>query len=209
MKAWPFPYIIIATGNRNKLKQFADLFGRELHLKVKGLSDFSDLPEIVEDQETFEGNARKKAEIISNALEAPVISDDSGLEVPALGGEPGVFSARYAGPDASDEQNNQKLVRKIAAVPEEKRQGKYVCVMALAIPGEETRLFRGECTGIILEEPRGHEGFGYDPIFYLPTEQKTMAELPAERKYEISHRAKATSKLIDLLKSEFTFLSPS
>ncbi|MBA4496275.1 XTP/dITP diphosphatase [Paenactinomyces guangxiensis] len=209
MKVWPFPYIIIATGNKNKLRQFADLFARDLHLDAKGLSDFSGLPEIVEDQDTFEGNARKKAETISNALQAPVISDDSGLVVPALDGEPGVYSARYAGPDANDERNNRKLLKKIRFVPEQHRQGIYVCAMALAVPGEETQLVRGECTGIIIEEPRGDEGFGYDPIFYLPSEQKTMAELPAERKYQISHRAKATEKLTALLKSKYIFTPQS
>lgn len=205
MKVWPFPYIIIATRNKNKLKQFADLFKRDLNLEVKGLNDFENLPEIVEDQETFEGNARKKAETISKALQAPVISDDSGLVVPALGGEPGVYSARYAGPEADDERNNQKLIAKIRSVPKEKREGIYVCAMALAIPGEETQVVRGECKGIVIEEPRGTEGFGYDPIFYLPAEQKTMAELPNERKYQISHRAEATEKLIALLKWKYLF----
>ncbi|RAL26698.1 XTP/dITP diphosphatase [Thermoflavimicrobium daqui] len=204
MKAWPFSYILIATRNNGKLKQFRDLFA-PLHLVVKGLNDVSDLPEIEEDQDTFEGNAQKKAEAISRIVGGPVISDDSGLVVPALNGEPGVYSARYAGLHATDDENNRKLIQRIQGVPEDKRQGYYVCVMALAVPGEETKLVRGECQGNIVTEPRGDEGFGYDPIFYLPSEQKTMAQLPNERKYQISHRAEATKKLLALLKKEYVF----
>ncbi|SFJ42974.1 XTP/dITP diphosphatase [Thermoflavimicrobium dichotomicum] len=204
MKAWPFSYILIATRNKGKLKQFRDLFA-ELNLEVKGLDDFPGLPEVDEDQDSFEGNARKKAETISRVIGGPVISDDSGLVVPALNGEPGVYSARYAGPNATDEENNQKLIERIQSIPEEERQGFYVCAMALAIPGEETKIVRGECSGFIITEPRGTEGFGYDPVFYLPTEKKTMAELPSERKYQLSHRAKATEQLLTLLKKEYSF----
>jgi XTP/dITP diphosphohydrolase len=163
------------------------------------------LPEIEEDQDTFEGNARKKAETISRLLGGPVISDDSGLVVPSLGGAPGVYSARYAGPGATDEANNRKLMEAIRSVPDGERTGIYVCVMALAVPGEETRLVRGECAGIVLDEPRGQGGFGYDPLFWLPEEGKTMAELPDERRYAISHRAKATRLLVERMKEEFLF----
>lgn len=204
-KTWPFPYIIIATGNENKLKQFKDLFSQNLGLEVKGLKDFTDLPEIEEDQDTFEGNACKKAEVISKELQAPVISDDSGLVVPALNGEPGVYSARYAGAHATDEQNNLKLIENIKHLSESQRQGYYVCVMALAIPDEPTQWVRGECHGQVITEPKGTEGFGYDPIFYLPAEGKTMAQLPATRKYQISHRAEATKKLMSLLTDRYLF----
>lgn len=205
MKPWPFPYIIIASSNKGKLKQFADLFKQQLNLDVKGLADFSDLPDIIEDQDTFAGNARKKAETIAQALQAPVISDDSGIIVEALGGAPGVYSARYAGEGASDEANNQKLLTAMKGVPAEQRQTHYVCAMALAIPGEPTRIVMGECDGILLDAPRGTSGFGYDPLFYVPAEGKTFAELPNEVKYQISHRAKATEKLIQLLREEFRF----
>jgi XTP/dITP diphosphohydrolase len=204
-KRWPFPYIIIATKNKGKLKQFADLFQDHLHLRVKGLDEFPQLPEIVEDRDTFEGNALKKAETIAAALQAPVISDDSGLVVPALHGAPGIYSARYAGEGATDEANNEKLLAEMSEVPDEQRQGKYVCAMALAVPGEESQVVRGECHGVITRQPRGQEGFGYDPLFYVPEEGKTMAELPKERKYRISHRAKATEKLIQLLKAQYDF----
>jgi XTP/dITP diphosphohydrolase len=207
MESWPFSYVIIASKNKGKLKQFADLFGQHLQLEVKGLDDFPNLPEIVEDQSTFAGNARKKAETISQILHVPVISDDSGLVVPALDGEPGVYSARYAGPHATDAQNMQKLIQRIHLLPESARQAKYVCAMALAVPDEETYVVFGECGGMITEEARGTEGFGYDPIFYVPTERKTFAELPAAIKYQISHRAQATAKLIQRLKEKYRFLT--
>lgn len=204
-KEWPFPHVIIATRNRGKLKQFADLFQDHLHLGVKGLEAYADLPKIVEDQDTFEGNALKKAETIAQALQAPVISDDSGLVVPALDGAPGIYSARYAGEGATDAANNEKLLAEMQNIPDEQRQCSYVCAMALVIPGEGSRVVRGECHGKITRSPRGHEGFGYDPLFYVPEEGKTMAELSSERKYQISHRAKATRKLIQLLLEEYTF----
>jgi XTP/dITP diphosphohydrolase len=203
-KVWPFDSIIIATANEHKRKQFEDLFS-PLGMQIKGLRDFKDVPEIVEDQSTFEGNATKKAEIISQWVGGPVISDDSGIVVPALGGEPGVFSARYAGEDATDEKNNQKLISKIREIPEQKRNAYYICMMAIAIPTEPTRLFRGECHGEVITTPRGSYGFGYDPIFYLPCEQMTMAEISSDRKYQISHRGKATAELVTWLKDYFTF----
>ncbi|MFC7440791.1 XTP/dITP diphosphatase [Laceyella putida] len=204
-KDWPFPHIIIATKNKGKLKQFADLFQAHLQLGVKGLDEFPELPEIVEDQDTFEGNALKKAETIAEILQVPVISDDSGLVVPALHGAPGIYSARYAGEGATDDANNEKLLAKMREIPDEQRQCFYVCAMALAVPGEASQVVRGECHGRIIREPRGHEGFGYDPLFYVPEEGKTMAELSNERKYQISHRAEATRKLIQLLKEEYAF----
>jgi XTP/dITP diphosphohydrolase len=205
MEDWLFSYVIIASKNKGKLKQFADLFGQHLHLGVKGLDDFANLPEIVEDQATFAGNARKKAETISHLLHVPVISDDSGLVVPALDGEPGIYSARYAGPHATDEQNMAKLIQKIRPLPMSARQAKYVCTLALAVPGEETYVTLGECWGMIREEPRGKGGFGYDPIFYVPTERKTFAELSPAIKYQISHRAQATATLIQRLKEKYRF----
>lgn len=205
MRAWSFPYLVIATNNQNKLKQFQDLFGQEFSFEVKGLHDFQPLPEIVEDQDTFEGNAYKKAKTIAEAIQVPVVADDSGIVVPALGGAPGVYSARYAGENATDEQNNQKLINAIRSLPEEDRKAYYVCAMVFVVPSQMHLVVRGECHGYVIEEPKGNEGFGYDPIFYLPEEQATMAELPAERRYQISHRAKATRKLIQLLKNEYVF----
>lgn len=209
MKPWPFPYIVIATYNQSKLRQFKDLFGQQFSLEVKGLQDFQQLPEIVEDQDTFEGNALKKAKTVAEAILGPVIADDSGIVVPALGGAPGVYSARYAGDNATDEQNNQKLMDEIRLLPEQDRKAYYVCTMAFVVPPQTTIVVRGECHGYVIEEGRGTEGFGYDPIFYLPEEKATMAELTAEKRYEISHRAKATKKLIQLLKNEYQFKGDS
>lgn len=206
-KKWPFPEIIIATGNINKLKQFQELFGEYLHLDVKGLKDLPEMPEIVEDQDTFEGNARKKAEVISQRLNAPVVSDDSGLVVPALNGEPGVYSARYAGKKATDEENNCKLLQRIRPLPPSRRKAYYVCAMALAIPGEQTKIVRGECEGVIISQPKGNRGFGYDPIFFLPSHMKTMAELSNQQKFAISHRGKATRLLIEEMKKAYHFES--
>ena len=203
---WPFPTIMIATANKNKQKQFVDLFS-PLGLEVKGLNELENVPEIIEDQPTFEGNASKKAEIISDWLGGPVISDDSGIVVPDLGGEPGVYSARYAGEHATDEENNKKLLYSIANSGIYEPSAYYVCVMAVAIPDQPTKLFRGECHGKVIDSPRGENGFGYDPIFYLPEEQMTMAELQSERKYTVSHRAIATVKLLNWLQANFSFSS--
>jgi XTP/dITP diphosphohydrolase len=201
---WPFSTIIIATANKNKQNQFVDLFS-PLGLEVKGLNDLQNVPEIIEDQPTFEGNAAKKAEIIAGWLGGPVISDDSGIVVPDLGGEPGVYSARYAGEHATDEANNEKLLQSIANAGLHEPSAHYVCVMAVALPNRTTQLFRGECYGKVIADPKGENGFGYDPIFYLPQEQMTMAELPSERKYTISHRAIATAKLLKWLKETYSF----
>lgn len=204
-RKWPYSALIIATRNVNKLKQYRSLLGEPLQIEVKGLHDFSNLPEVEEDQDTFEGNAIKKAEEIARVLNGPVLSDDSGLIVPALGGEPGVYSARYAKEGATDQENNQKLMEKIKDLPPEERKGIYVCVMALAIPGEETRVVRGECEGVILERPRGEGGFGYDPLFFIPSEGKTAAELSREQWFLISHRGQASRKIMKLLQSEYDF----
>ncbi|WP_028778933.1 XTP/dITP diphosphatase [Shimazuella kribbensis] len=203
-QTWPFSSIIIATANKHKHKQFVDLFS-PFGLQVKGLHDLNGVPEIIEDQPTFEGNAAKKAEIISDWLGGPVISDDSGVVVPDLGGEPGVYSARYAGVDATDEANNEKLLQEINHLELHHPPAYYVCVMAVAIPNQPTQFFRGECHGKIITTPLGENGFGYDPIFYLPNEKMTMAQLPSERKYEISHRAIATQKLVNWLKTTYSF----
>lgn len=204
-KAWQYPYVLIASSNENKLKEFRELFQQELGIDVKGLNEFSDAPEIIEDQDTFEGNAAKKSETISQWLGQPVLSDDSGLVVPALDGAPGIYSARYAGAGSSDKQNYEKLLQEMKRIPESERSAYYVCVMALSVPEEETQFVHGECHGVIAHAPVGTNGFGYDPIFYVPDHDKTMAQLTSDQKHAISHRAIATKKLIELLKETYSF----
>lgn len=178
-------------------------------LPVVGLDRFSKVPEVVEDGDTFEANAIKKAETVSRALNRPVVADDSGLVVPFLGGAPGVRSARYAGPEADDEANNAKLLSALEGVTGKGREASFVCVMALKIPGEKPRLVRGECHGRIASEPKGAYGFGYDPLFFLPEYGKTMGELPPDLKNRISHRARAFQQMLRLLREIYRFEGPS
>ncbi|SFX12139.1 XTP/dITP diphosphohydrolase [Thermoactinomyces sp. DSM 45891] len=204
-KVWQYPYVLIASQNQHKLKEFRDLFQLELGIGVKGLDEFPDAPEIIEDQDTFEGNAMKKSETISRWLGQPVLSDDSGIVVPALDGAPGVYSARYAGEGSTDQQNVQKMLHEMESLPDSDRGAYYVCVMALSVPGEESKFVRGECHGMVADAPRGENGFGYDPVFYVPGRGQTMAELSSGEKRAISHRSIATKKLVELLKETYTF----
>ena len=196
--------VLIATSNPGKLRDFAG--AASLHeIEVAVIPGFSLLPAVVEDGDTFEANARKKAQEYSRAAPGEVIiADDSGLEVDALGGEPGVHSARYAADEphkadsnTDDEANNLKLIRKIRAVPPEKRTGRFVCWIAAARDGEALAVFQGIAEGIILDTPRGKNGFGYDPLFYFPEINKTFAELTAEEKSKYSHRGAAFRKFLE------------
>lgn len=190
--------ILIATKNAGKVNEFQALFSKK-GIIVKSLLDFPDVADIAETGSTFRENAILKAESISKQFQKVVIADDSGLAIDALNGRPGVFSARYAGEEKNDEKNNQKVLQEMAHIPYEKRTAKFHCALALAIPNKETLVVEGECEGIILEKPIGENGFGYDPIFYLPTMDKTMAQLSKEEKNKISHRAKALEKLHNLI----------
>ncbi len=195
---------VFATRNAHKVAELDAMFHSVFGIHVVGLDHFEELPEIVEDRDSFEGNAIKKAETIAAILGLPVVADDSGLCVDFLKGAPGVYSARYAGPEATDQANNEKLLQALKGVPQEKRGARFVCVLALAIPGKDTKTFRGECRGRIAEEPRGKHGFGYDPLFFLPEQGCTMGELPAEMKNRISHRSRAVQQLRDLLKDSLS-----
>jgi XTP/dITP diphosphohydrolase len=188
--------VILATQNQGKVREFSALLS-ELGWTITSLPDSA--PIVVEDGTTFEENARKKAEETARALQLPVLADDSGLEVDALGDRPGVYSARYAGESATDQDNNNKLLKELAGVEDSKRTARFVCVLAFAVPGSETLLVRGECEGVLLKELRGEGGFGYDPLFYVPELGKTFAELSSEEKNRISHRAKALRSLLSLL----------
>ncbi len=190
--------VLIATSNAGKLRDFAGA-ARALGIEIAGIPNFSSLPPVVEDGLTFEDNARKKAEEYS--LHAPgeiVVADDSGLEVDALNGAPGVHSARYAADqphladeNTEDEANNARVLRELKNVSPEKRTGRFVCVLAAARDGKTLTTFRGTAEGVILDAPRGTNGFGYDPLFYFPQIRKTFAELSAEEKAQYSHRGAA------------------
>lgn len=195
--------ILIATSNPGKLRDFA---GAATHhgVEVVGIPDFSSLPSVVEDGLTFEANARKKAEAYSRYVPGEiVVADDSGLEVDALHGAPGVHSARYAAPDlhnkepheadanTDDVANNARVLRELKGIPYQRRTGRFVCALAAARDGRTLAIFHGAAEGIILESPRGANGFGYDPLFYFPQIQKTFAELTAEQKARYSHRGAA------------------
>jgi XTP/dITP diphosphohydrolase len=186
--------VIIATKNKGKAKEFEKLFLPK-GLAVRTLLDYPELEDVEETGTTFEENAVLKAETIANVLGVRVIADDSGLEVDALEGRPGVYSARYAGSEKNDEANIDKVLEELQNVPENERTARFCCALAMAEPGKETLTVFGTCEGRILRERRGSNGFGYDPIFFVEAEGKAMAELPSEAKNKISHRANAIRKL--------------
>lgn len=196
--------ILIATSNAGKIRDFAGA-ASALGIEVAAIPNFSSLAPVVEDGATFEANARKKAEAYSKSVPGSiVIADDSGLEVDALGGTPGVHSARYAADEphkaeanTDDQANNAKLIREISQVPTEKRIGRFVCWIAAARDGKTLAVFEGKAEGVILEIPRGTNGFGYDPLFYFPQIGKTFAELRPEEKANYSHRGAAFRKFLE------------
>lgn len=188
--------ILIATKNNGKVKEFEALFGKR-GIIVKSLLDFPDVIDVEETGVTFAENAALKAETISKQFNKVVIADDSGLSVDALDGRPGVFSARYAGVDKNDQENLEKVLAELEGVPYERRMAQFICVLAIARPNNETKLFEGVCEGYITDGPKGNNGFGYDPIFYIPEKQQTMAQLSKDEKNEISHRAIAMKKLVE------------
>ena len=190
--------IIFATRNEGKVREISEML-TETKIELISLNCFVSLPEIVEDGENYLENALKKARIISEFTGETVLADDSGLEVTALGGEPGIFSARYAGPQASDEENNAKLLLKLRHVPPEKRKASFHCALVLYYPHGHYSSFEAKWTGRIIDEYRGTNGFGYDPIFLAEELNKTAAELPPEIKNKVSHRGQAFEKLREYL----------
>ncbi len=203
--------MVVATKNQGKVREIAEMFRRR-GIGVKSLADYPEIPDIEENGRTFTENARIKAETVAYRLGVPVLADDSGLVVEALGGEPGVRSARYAGEGAKDHENNAKLLRDLASKltfpsmrlgvghPPVWSKAAYVCSLVLTDPTQrQSILFEGSCEGYILGEARGSGGFGYDPYFYLPEYSQTMAELPLEEKNKISHRALAFKQMMELL----------
>lgn len=192
--------IVLSSRNRKKSGEVAELLVPH-GVEVLSVTDFPEVPEVVEDQDTFAGNAAKKASEVALRLNRWVIGEDSGLMVDALGGAPGVYSARYSGPNATDEANNLKLLAELNDVPTEKRGAHYVCHVAVADPAGRIRLqVEGHCRGRILREPHGMYGFGYDPLFLIPEYHQTFGELSPAVKRHLSHRARAFEKLIPQLR---------
>ena len=190
--------LLVATRNKGKVREIADILG-PLGIRVLSLHDIDPLPEIVEDGLTFRANAAKKAVIIAQARKVMVMGEDSGLEVDALGGRPGVFSARYSGENATDASNNALLLKELEGVPFEKRTARYRSAIALADKDGLVDVVEGSCEGIIATEPRGTNGFGYDPLFFVTPHQKAFGELPLSVKQTMSHRAGALRKFLKLL----------
>lgn len=190
--------LLLATNNRGKVREYKSLF-RGIPYEIVTPAKEGITTEVAETGNTFEANARLKANVLAKESGRLTLADDSGLEVDSLGGEPGVLSARYAGENATDSDRVKFLLDKLRGVPESERTARFCCVIAIASPGGRVEICSGECRGIITTSPRGYNGFGYDPVFYVPELGKTMAELPPEEKNKISHRARAAAKARDIL----------
>jgi XTP/dITP diphosphohydrolase len=194
------PEVIVATQNRGKIREIKRGL-KGLDLRIVSLNDFSGVPEVGEDGSSFVENALKKARFYSRYFGRPTLADDSGLEVNFLRGEPGIYSARYAGEGASTPENNRKLLKEMQGVPLSKRGARFRCVLAVVSPEGKEVVVEGSCRGRIGFKEVGKKGFGYDPLFVLPSYGKTMAELSIEEKNRISHRGKALRKLRKIIKT--------
>jgi XTP/dITP diphosphohydrolase len=190
--------IVLATKNRHKGEELTALLG-DLAIRIRTLAEFPGAPDVVENGETCEANAIKKATEIARATGLPALADDTGLEVDALGGRPGVYAARYAGDGATYEDNCRKLLKELSGVPRDRRSARFITVAAIAMPGGGVQVTRGVLEGRISEEPAGEQGFGYDPVFFVPELEKTLAELTLTEKNRVSHRAKAFAHVRMLL----------
>jgi XTP/dITP diphosphohydrolase len=184
--------LVLATHNQGKIVEFMKLL-LDFDMEIRSLNDFGSIPEAVEDGATFEENAYKKAHFTARVLGFPALADDSGLAVPALGGDPGVRSARYAGDGTDDLQNNLKLLKAMEGIRD--RKAAFECVIAIAVPRGPALIYEGRCEGEILESMEGDGGFGYDPLFYYPPLKKTFGQMSVEEKNRISHRGKAMAEL--------------
>ena len=184
--------LVLATRNRGKILEFQELLS-PFEAEIRGLDDFGPIPEIVEDGATFDENAYKKAVMTAKMLGFPALADDSGLVVEALGGAPGVHSARYAGEGATDQARNLKLLKAMEGVTN--RKARFECVISIAVPRGPALTYEGVCEGRIVHEMAGENGFGFDPVFYYPPMEKTFAEMTREEKNRVSHRGKAMSEL--------------
>lgn len=192
--------LVLATRNRHKGAELAALLAG-LPIRIRTMDEFPDVPDVVEDGDTCEANAIKKARAVSQATGLWAVADDTGLEVDALGGRPGVYAARYAGLQATYEDNCRKLLREMMGVPHDRRTARFITVAAIAAPSQTLEVATGRLEGLITEEATGNGGFGYDPVFFVPELGKTLAELSSEEKNRVSHRAKAFAQVRDLLQN--------
>jgi XTP/dITP diphosphohydrolase len=192
--------LVLATRNRHKAEELAALL-RDLRIRIHTMDEFPHLPEVIEDGDTCEANAIKKARSVSQATGLLAVADDTGLEVDALDGRPGVYAARYAGEQATYEDNWRKLLKELTGVPRDRRTARFVTVAALASPSETVGIAVGQLQGLIAEQPAGARGFGYDPVFFVRELGKTLAEMSSEEKNRISHRAKAFAQMREILSS--------
>lgn len=194
--------LVFATGNQGKVEEFRQMLGDDY--EIYSMKDLGIDVEIVEDGKTFEENAIIKAKAVMEATGEMVLADDSGFEVDCLNGEPGIYSARYMGEDTPYSVKNAELIRRCEGVPEDKRDARFVCVIACAYPDGNVDTAKGVFEGKVAMEPRGEHGFGYDPIFYLPERGCTSGELLPEEKNQISHRGIAIRKMVEILKARGT-----
>ena len=192
------PKLLLATNNQAKVREYKSLL-HDLPCELVTLAEQGINISVSEVGESLEENARLKATVLAAESQLIALADDSGLEVDALGGEPGRLSARYAGEGASDRDRINYLLTRLEGVPEEKRSARFRCVIAIATPDGKVELCSGECQGFITLAPRGEQGFGYDPIFYLAELGKTMAELPLQLKNQVSHRGRAARQVSQAL----------
>ncbi len=184
--------IVLATTNQGKTREIQALL-KDFPIEIKNLSDFGPIPEVIEDGDTFDANAYKKASFTAKVLGHPAIADDSGLCVDALDGAPGVYSARYAGENATDQQNVSKMLENLK--DQDNRDAAFKCIISIAVPTGAALTYEGECKGLITKEPAGENGFGYDPLFFYPDFNKTFAQCSLEEKASVSHRGKALKEV--------------
>jgi XTP/dITP diphosphohydrolase len=191
--------VVLATRNRGKIEEIKEVL-TDVGLLIYSLNDFPGATRVEEDGRDFRENALKKARYTVHFTGKLAVADDSGLEVDALGGKPGVFSARFAGEMATDRENNRKLIEELEGLPQEGRGASFCCVLALVEPSGQEIVIEEECRGLIVHQERGAGGFGYDPLFFFPPLNKTFAELTREEKKRVSHRGKALKKLREILR---------
>jgi len=192
--------LIVATKNKKKLEEIKEIL-KDLDLKITSLADYPKVPRIIENGKTFKENAIKKAVKIAAFTQKLTLGEDSGLEVIALGGKPGIYSSRFSGKNKSDFQNNLKVLKLLNGLPLSKRRARYVCAVALADKNGLIKVVEGTCSGLIGFEPKGHFGFGYDPLFIIPRYKKTFAQLGPKIKHKISHRFKVLKKAKVIVRS--------